>query len=203
MVTGGSRGIGRAVCVRLAQMGYNVVINYVSNDAEAAGQPSLPGKQALSARNQQCWQIQAAGKQFLSAADICSESSSIKLPFPHRLHQVYLKLMSSIYQVYLKYNTRVPHTFITPRPQPRSPITKNAQESSLSGAGDSKPINNLWSCRRRLHSPLRGMWLLPRGSHLFSGCIRSGHRKFDVESSYLFLRILILVSFYSVYHDQP
>lgn len=35
MVTGGSRGIGRAVCVRLAQMGYNVVINYVSNDAEA------------------------------------------------------------------------------------------------------------------------------------------------------------------------
>lgn len=35
MVTGGSRGIGRAVCVKLAQMGYNVIINYVSNDAEA------------------------------------------------------------------------------------------------------------------------------------------------------------------------
>ncbi|MGN0188376.1 MAG: 3-oxoacyl-ACP reductase FabG [Candidatus Cryptobacteroides sp.] len=35
MVTGGSRGIGRAVCVRLAKMGYNVVINYVSNDAQA------------------------------------------------------------------------------------------------------------------------------------------------------------------------
>ncbi|MDE6872726.1 MAG: 3-oxoacyl-ACP reductase FabG [Bacteroidales bacterium] len=35
LVTGGSRGIGRAVCVRLAQMGYNVIVNYVSNDTEA------------------------------------------------------------------------------------------------------------------------------------------------------------------------
>ncbi len=35
LVTGGSRGIGRAVCVKLAQMGYTVVINYVSNDTEA------------------------------------------------------------------------------------------------------------------------------------------------------------------------
>lgn len=35
LVTGGSRGIGRAVCVKLAQMGYKIVINYVSNDEEA------------------------------------------------------------------------------------------------------------------------------------------------------------------------
>ncbi len=35
LVTGGSRGIGRAVAVKLAQMGYHVVINYMSNDAEA------------------------------------------------------------------------------------------------------------------------------------------------------------------------
>ena len=34
-VTGGSRGIGRAVCVKLAQMGFCVVINYVSNDEAA------------------------------------------------------------------------------------------------------------------------------------------------------------------------
>ncbi len=35
LVTGGSRGIGRAVCVKLAQMGFTVIVNYVSNDAEA------------------------------------------------------------------------------------------------------------------------------------------------------------------------
>lgn len=35
LVTGGSRGIGRCVCVRLARMGYDVLVNYVSNDAQA------------------------------------------------------------------------------------------------------------------------------------------------------------------------
>lgn len=35
LVTGGSRGIGRAVCLKFAEMGYNVLINYQSNDAEA------------------------------------------------------------------------------------------------------------------------------------------------------------------------
>jgi 3-oxoacyl-[acyl-carrier protein] reductase len=35
LVTGGSRGIGRAVCVRLAAMGYAVLINYRSNEKEA------------------------------------------------------------------------------------------------------------------------------------------------------------------------
>lgn len=35
LVTGGSRGIGRAVCVKLAAMGYHVLINYQSNDVEA------------------------------------------------------------------------------------------------------------------------------------------------------------------------
>ena len=35
LVTGGSRGIGRAVCVKLARMGYDILINYVSNASEA------------------------------------------------------------------------------------------------------------------------------------------------------------------------
>lgn len=35
LVTGGSRGIGRAVCIRLARMGYHVLINCVSRYAEA------------------------------------------------------------------------------------------------------------------------------------------------------------------------
>lgn len=35
LVTGGSRGIGRAICVRLVQEGYQVVINYASNETEA------------------------------------------------------------------------------------------------------------------------------------------------------------------------
>ncbi|MBR5198388.1 MAG: 3-oxoacyl-[Bacteroidales bacterium] len=35
LVTGGSRGIGRNICFKLAQMGYNVLINYVSNEEEA------------------------------------------------------------------------------------------------------------------------------------------------------------------------
>jgi len=35
LVTGASRGIGRAVAIRLAQEGYQVIINYASNKAEA------------------------------------------------------------------------------------------------------------------------------------------------------------------------
>ena len=35
LVTGGSRGIGRAICIELARQGYHVLINYASNDTEA------------------------------------------------------------------------------------------------------------------------------------------------------------------------
>jgi 3-oxoacyl-[acyl-carrier protein] reductase len=35
LVTGGSRGIGRAICVKLAMMGYYVLVNYKANEAEA------------------------------------------------------------------------------------------------------------------------------------------------------------------------
>jgi 3-oxoacyl-[acyl-carrier protein] reductase len=35
LVTGGSRGIGRAICYKMAQMGYYVLVNYKSNESEA------------------------------------------------------------------------------------------------------------------------------------------------------------------------
>lgn len=35
LVTGGSRGIGKAVCIKLAEMGFNIIINYASNEEEA------------------------------------------------------------------------------------------------------------------------------------------------------------------------
>lgn len=35
LVTGGSRGIGRAICIGLAKDGYNLLINYNSNEAAA------------------------------------------------------------------------------------------------------------------------------------------------------------------------
>ncbi len=36
LVTGGSRGIGRAICAKLSQMGYYVLVNYKGNEEAAA-----------------------------------------------------------------------------------------------------------------------------------------------------------------------
>jgi len=36
LVTGGSRGIGRAICISLSEMGYHVLINYHANKSEAS-----------------------------------------------------------------------------------------------------------------------------------------------------------------------
>ena len=35
LITGGSRGIGRAISIQLAQLGYDVLINYLSNEKAA------------------------------------------------------------------------------------------------------------------------------------------------------------------------
>ncbi|HZY37535.1 MAG TPA: 3-oxoacyl-ACP reductase FabG [Mucilaginibacter sp.] len=35
LVTGGSRGIGRAICLKLAGLGYHILVNYKSNQEEA------------------------------------------------------------------------------------------------------------------------------------------------------------------------
>lgn len=41
LVTGGSRGIGRAVCIKLAAMGYYVLVNFKGNETEAANTMAL------------------------------------------------------------------------------------------------------------------------------------------------------------------
>lgn len=48
LVTGGSRGIGKAVCIKLAGMGYNVLVNYRSNEAEALQTLSLVKEKGVS-----------------------------------------------------------------------------------------------------------------------------------------------------------
>ncbi len=35
LVTGGSRGIGRAIAVKLAEAGYNILVNFKTNEEEA------------------------------------------------------------------------------------------------------------------------------------------------------------------------
>ncbi|MGN0161689.1 MAG: 3-oxoacyl-[acyl-carrier-protein] reductase [Lachnospiraceae bacterium] len=54
LVTGGSRGIGRAVCVRLAKMGMNVVFNYNAGQAAAEETVALCKEQGVEA-----WAVQA------------------------------------------------------------------------------------------------------------------------------------------------
>src|SRR5258706_6846675 len=41
LVTGGSRGIGRAICIKLAAMGYYVLVNYQGNETEAGNTMAL------------------------------------------------------------------------------------------------------------------------------------------------------------------
>ena len=49
IVTGGSRGIGRAVCVALAKQGCNVVVNYCHGEAAAAETAALCKEQGVEA----------------------------------------------------------------------------------------------------------------------------------------------------------
>lgn len=49
LVTGGSRGIGRAVCIKLAEMGYNILINYKSNETEANNTAALVREKGVTA----------------------------------------------------------------------------------------------------------------------------------------------------------
>ena len=49
LVTGGSRGIGRAVCLKLAAAGYNILVNYKGNKAAADETIHLLQDQGVSA----------------------------------------------------------------------------------------------------------------------------------------------------------
>lgn len=50
LVTGGSRGIGRAVCIKLAEQGYHILINFKSNLAEAKKSQSLIEEKGVTAQ---------------------------------------------------------------------------------------------------------------------------------------------------------
>ncbi len=50
LVTGGSRGIGKAICLKLADMGYHILINYQSNDEEAKKTAALIEEKGVSAQ---------------------------------------------------------------------------------------------------------------------------------------------------------
>jgi len=49
LVTGGSRGIGRATSIKLAEQGYNILINYKSNEAEAQRTAALVQEKGVTA----------------------------------------------------------------------------------------------------------------------------------------------------------
>ena len=49
LVTGGSRGIGRAICGKLAGMGYNILINYKGNQQAANETAALVREQGVQA----------------------------------------------------------------------------------------------------------------------------------------------------------
>ena len=49
LVTGGSRGLGRAICLKVAQMGIPVLINYQSNEAAAQEVKALVEAEGVSA----------------------------------------------------------------------------------------------------------------------------------------------------------
>lgn len=49
LVTGGSRGIGRSICEKLAEMGYNIIVNYNSNETAAKETAELVEKHGVKA----------------------------------------------------------------------------------------------------------------------------------------------------------
>ena len=78
IVTGGSRDIGRAVCVKLASEGANVVVNYNSNEAEADATVA-----AVEAAGGKAIKVQA---DVTSAADVDALAAAAREAFGDAIH---------------------------------------------------------------------------------------------------------------------
>lgn len=67
LVTGGSRGIGKACCIKLAEMGYNILVNYKGNKEAAVETAALAREYGVSA---QILQFDVANKEEVKHAII-------------------------------------------------------------------------------------------------------------------------------------
>ncbi len=65
VVTGGSRGIGRAICLKLAGQGANIVLNFAGNEAAA---------------EETCSQCEVAGGQGFGCQGRCGRRGSLQCP---------------------------------------------------------------------------------------------------------------------------
>ncbi|HEV8593071.1 MAG TPA: 3-oxoacyl-ACP reductase family protein [Pyrinomonadaceae bacterium] len=69
IVTGSSRGVGRATALRLAEGGANVVVNYLSNDSEADETVRLCQEKGVEAIS-----VQGDVSEFLAAKEIAKQA---------------------------------------------------------------------------------------------------------------------------------
>lgn len=85
IVTGGSRGIGRAICVRMARSGYDVAFNYQSNEEVAKETMSLCEKEGVKVFAVKCDISDAANcaefvekaYEFLESVDVLVNNAGI------------------------------------------------------------------------------------------------------------------------------
>ncbi|MDR2605726.1 MAG: 3-oxoacyl-[acyl-carrier-protein] reductase [Oscillospiraceae bacterium] len=81
IVTGGGRGIGRAICVKLSELGANVVVNYAGNSAEADRTVSLCGSaiavQGDVSDESDCRRVFEACEEKFGFADILVNNAGI------------------------------------------------------------------------------------------------------------------------------
>src|SRR6187551_3069223 len=69
IVTGSSRGVGRATALRLAEAGADVVVNYLSNDAEA-----LQTAEMCRAKRVRAITVKADVSEFTGAQEIAKQT---------------------------------------------------------------------------------------------------------------------------------